>query len=313
MNGQPASIQWTIMAEGLHFPEGPVALPDGSVILSEIAARRVTHIQPDGHARVLAEPGGGPNGLAVGPDGALYCCNGGGTRFRDLGTVREPFGASEDWSGGRIERIAPATGRVERLYDRCGDQSLSSPNDLVFDGAGGFWFTDLGKTRGRTRDLGGVHHGASDGTRIREAIFPLEAPNGIGLLPGDAALVVAETQTGRLWRFPVPAPGVVTVADSRWEKGKLIAAPGGLSGFDSLAVQADGAVVVATLVMGGLTRAHPDGRVEHIPLPLHDPYTTNLCFLGRTVFVTLGGRGLLLRGDWDAEGLPLHFSDKVRL
>ena len=304
-------IRAEVMAEGLAFPEGPVALPDGSVILSEIAARRVTHVLPDDRRRVIAEPGGGPNGLAVGPDGALYCCNGGGTRFRDRGGITEPFGASDDWSGGRIERVAPATGRVERLFDACDGHPLSSPNDLVFDSTGGLWFTDLGKVRGRQRDLGGAYHARADGSAITEAIFPLEAPNGIGLLPGEAALAVAETVTGRLWRFEVPSSGVARVADDRWAKGTLLAGLPGLAGFDSLAVQADGAVCVATLVAGGITRVHADGRVEAIALPVHDPYTTNLCFHGRTAFITLGGRGLLLRAEWDAEGLPLPFADRI--
>jgi gluconolactonase len=306
-------IRAEVMAEGLGFPEGPAALPDGSVILSEIAARRVTHILPDGRRRVLAEPGGGPNGLAVGPDGALYCCNGGGTRFRDRGGVTEPIGASEDWSGGRIERIAPATGRVERLYESCGGHALSSPNDIVFDAAGGFWFSNLGKVKGRQRDLGGVHHARADGGGITEPIFPLEAPNGIGLLPGDAALVVAETVTARLWRFDVTAPGEAKVADDRWAKGVLMAGLPGLAGFDSLAVQADGAVCVATLVHGGITRVHGDGRVDHIALPVHDPYTTNICFAGRTAFITLGGRGMLLRAAWDAAGLAPHFHDRIAI
>lgn len=306
-------IRCEVMADGLAFPEGPVALPDGSVILSEIAARRVTQVMPDGRRRIVAEPDGGPNGLAVGPDGALYCCNGGGTRFRDRAGITEPFGASDDWSGGRIERIAPATGRVERLYDACDGHALSSPNDIVFDAAGGFWFSNLGKARGRQRDLGGVHHALTDGSGIREAIFPLEAPNGVGLLPDDTALVVAETVTARLWRFESAGPGNVSVADDRWAKGTLLAGLPGLAGFDSLAVQADGAVCVATLVTGGITRAHPDGRVEHIALPIADPYTTNLCFLGRTAFITLGGRGVLLRAAWDAEGLAPHFADRIAI
>lgn len=306
-------IRCSVMADGLAFPEGPVALPHGSVILSEIAARRVTQVMPDGRRHVIAESGGGPNGLAVGPDGALYCCNGGGTRFRDRGGITEPFGASEDWAGGRIERIAPATGRVERLYESCGGHPLSSPNDIVFDAGGGLWFTDLGKVRGRQRELGGVRYAHADGGGIAEAIFPLEAPNGIGLLPGDAALVVAETVTARLWCFDVTAPGVARVADDRWAKGALLAGLPGLAGFDSLAVQADGAICVATLVTGGITRVHPDGRAEAITLPVHDPYTTNLCFAGRTAFITLGGRGLLLRADWDAVGLTPHFFDRMAI
>jgi gluconolactonase len=303
------------MAEGLAFPEGPVALPDGGVVLSEIAARRVTHVLPDGRTRVLAEPGGGPNGLAVAPDGALVCCNGGGTRFRRHGDgTLEPWGASEDYSGGRIERIHPRSGRVERLHDACEGRALSSPNDLVVDAAGGIWFTDLGKVRGRLRELGGVFHLPADGGAPREAVFPMEAPNGIGLSPDGTRLVVAETVTARLWAFDI-LDGTAQVADSRWAKGTLLCGLGApLAGFDSLAVEADGTVAVATLVRGGITRVRPGGTTEHVELP--DRYTTNLCFGGpdrRTAFVCLSSRGLLLRVAWDAPGLAPHFADRIAI
>ena len=67
-----------IIASGLRFPEGPVAMEDGSVILVEIEAGCITRVKPDGTKQTVAEPGGGPNGLAMGPDGKLYCCNNGG-------------------------------------------------------------------------------------------------------------------------------------------------------------------------------------------------------------------------------------------
>ena len=65
-----------VIADGLRFPEGPVALPDGSVVLTEIAAGRITRIAPDGSKSTVAETGGGPNGLALGPDGTLYLFEG---------------------------------------------------------------------------------------------------------------------------------------------------------------------------------------------------------------------------------------------
>jgi gluconolactonase len=67
-----------IVAEGLQFPEGPVWMQDGSVIVVEIAAGRITRVLPDGRTETIAAPGGGPNGAAIGPDGALYVCNNGG-------------------------------------------------------------------------------------------------------------------------------------------------------------------------------------------------------------------------------------------
>jgi len=57
------------VTDGLQFPEGPVACADGSVILVEIAAGALTRVAPNGAKTVIATPGGGPNGAAIGPDG----------------------------------------------------------------------------------------------------------------------------------------------------------------------------------------------------------------------------------------------------
>ena len=70
-----------ILASGLGFPEGPVVCPDGSVVLTEIRANRVTRVTQDGTVTCLSATGGGPNGLAIGPDGAYYLCNNGGSRY----------------------------------------------------------------------------------------------------------------------------------------------------------------------------------------------------------------------------------------
>ena len=77
-------------------------MPDGSVILVEIAAGRITHVEPDGHKTVVAEPGGGPNGLAVGPAGKLYCCNNGGFAWREAFGYLIPHGQADDYGGGRF-------------------------------------------------------------------------------------------------------------------------------------------------------------------------------------------------------------------
>ena len=60
------------LATGLRFPEGPVAMNDGSTVVAEIAGGAIKRIAADGTMSIVAQTGGGPNGLAVGPDGALY-------------------------------------------------------------------------------------------------------------------------------------------------------------------------------------------------------------------------------------------------
>ena len=76
--------QRKLIASGLQFPEGPIAMPDGSLILVEIKRGTLTRVAADGAVSVVAELGGGPNGLAIGPDGAAYVCNNGGFQWTEL-------------------------------------------------------------------------------------------------------------------------------------------------------------------------------------------------------------------------------------
>ena len=90
-------MTFTTLATGLRFPEGPVAMPDGSVILVEIEAGRITRVHPDGTKTTVAQPGGGPNGLALGPDGKLYCCNNGGFHYVETPSgLLVPHGQPDD-------------------------------------------------------------------------------------------------------------------------------------------------------------------------------------------------------------------------
>src|SRR5215211_292274 len=133
------------MASGLQFPEGPVAMSDGSVVVVEIRRGTVTRVGPDGSVDVVARTGGGPNGAAVGPDGKLYVANNGGSfdwvEAQGLTIPRQPSGRHE---GGRIERVDLDSGDVEVLYTECDGRPLRGPNDLVFDREGGFYVTDHG-------------------------------------------------------------------------------------------------------------------------------------------------------------------------
>ena len=54
-----------LVAEGFEFPEGPIAMSDGSVILTEIKAQRLTRVYADGRKETVVETGGGPNGAAI--------------------------------------------------------------------------------------------------------------------------------------------------------------------------------------------------------------------------------------------------------
>ena len=298
------------IASGLEFPEGPVALADGGLLVVEIAARTLTRIDAEGRRQIIATTGGGPNGAALGPDGRCYLCNNGGFRWHRRGGSLIPGYPADDYAGGRIEAVNLATGTVEVLYRECEGHRLSAPNDLVFNGEGGFWFTDTGKSHRRTRDKGGVYYATADGKSIREVIYPLDGPNGIGLSPDGRRLYVVETPTARLWRFEIAGPGAVR-KDKRGflgEYGEVIASVSGHRLFDSLALDSAGNVCVAT-IPGGISVFAPDGTlIDQVPMP--DPLTTNICFGGPalcTAYVTLSLTGRVVAVDWRRPGLRLHW------
>ncbi len=304
-------IDMKVLATGLRFPEGPVALNDGSVVLVEIARGTVTRVAPDGKVSVIADLGGGPNGLASGPDGALYVCNNGGFEWHEEPGMLRPIGTPASYSGGRIERVDPKTGASRVLYDRCGDVKLKGPNDIVFDRNGGFYFTDLGKTRHRDRDQGSVYYAKADGSHIVEVVHPMLTPNGIGLSPNERTLYVAETEGARLWAFDIAEPGVIARRPFPSPNGgRFLFNETGYHRFDSLAVDAEGNVCVATLVSGAITVVAPDGRlVRRVKTP--DMFTTNICFGGsdmKTAYITLSGVGQLIALPWAEPGLKLKFA-----
>ncbi|MBM3490336.1 MAG: SMP-30/gluconolactonase/LRE family protein [Alphaproteobacteria bacterium] len=304
-------VEFREIAAGLRFPEGPVALADGSVLLVEVAGGRLVRVAGDGGKSVVAELGGGANGAAIGPDGRCYVCNNGGMRFHERDGRLLPGLAPADFAGGSIQAVDLRTGGVQVLYRECDGHRLNGPNDLVFDRQGGFWFTDNGKVRRRERDRGAVYYAKADGSLIREAVFPMEAPNGIGLSPDGGRLYVAETSTGRLWVFELAGPGEVrrVAGPVPWERGHLLANPVGYHLFDSLAVDSAGNVCVATIPSGVLVFSPDGGLLETLPFP--DPFTTNLCFGGpdlRTAYVTLSSTGRLVALPWPRPGLRLAFN-----
>ena len=103
-----------VIATGLRFPEGPVAMADRSVILGEIAGGAVTRVAPDGTKSTVSATGGGPNGLALGPDGALYLCNNGGAEYAAGSFLAT--GPAKNYQCGYIQRIDPRTGEMRVLY-----------------------------------------------------------------------------------------------------------------------------------------------------------------------------------------------------
>jgi gluconolactonase len=262
----------------------------------------------NGKIEVVANLGGGPNGAAIGPDGAVYVCNNGGFEWHEISGLTIPGNAAKDYTSGRIERVDIATGKFERVYDKIDGNRLSGPNDIVFDKSGGFWFTDLGKNWARSKDRGGLYYGKPDGSLLKEASYGHVGLNGVGLSPDEKVVYAAETETGKLWAFDITGVGEVARNPLGGPAGRCVAVQPYHCFFDSLAVQANGDVCIATILNGGITTITPAGVSKHAPFP--DLLTTNICFGGkdmRDAYITLSSTGKLIKTRWPEPGLKLNF------
>jgi gluconolactonase len=282
-------------------------MADGSVVLVEIQRQTLSRVRPDGAIEVVAELGGGPNGAAVGPDGAVYVTNNGGFQWAEAGGLTTPHGIPDDYKTGSIQRVDLKTGAVSTVYDSCDGIALRGPNDIVFDAAGGFWFTDIGKTFVRQRDHSSLFYARADGSHLHRAVHPAISFNGVGLSPDESVVYCNETETQKLWAFDVAEPGKLRPF-SFGQRGRVVCTLPGHQWLDSLAVEANGNVCSATLLNGGITIFAPDGSFEHVAFP--DPLTTNICFGGddmRDAYITLSGTGKLVKARWPRPGLKLNF------
>jgi gluconolactonase len=311
-------VELTEIVSGAKFTEGPLALPEGGLLFVECWRGTLSRVSPEGEYTIVAELGGRPAAVAKGPDGRYYICNDGGLNESETAVAREAGTNLEADvalapGGGKVQVLADLeTGDFETLYAESSGWPIGAANDLVFDEWGGFYFTDFTKDNKRMMTRGRVCYGQPDGSGAVDVIAPIDTANGIGLSPDGTTLYVAQAHHGRLWAFDVTGPGEVSTHRGRGLGGRMICqAPDG-GGFDSLGVDAEGYIAVATTGTGHITVVAPDGS-GYTQIDVGDTHVTNICWGGpewRTAFITLGGAGKVASMEWERPGLPLHFLDR---
>src|SRR5690606_26429760 len=170
---------------------------------------------PAGARRDLECPGG-PNGMALEPDGQhLIVCLNGGLSFTRDGSGRLLPGIAQDASArGGVVRMSLATGAVESLIQLGPTSPASGPNDVVWSPAEsvageGVWFTDLGRRLAGSVEPGAVFWRGERGEVVRAAYPRVGRPNGVALSSDAATLYVTESLSAQVWAWPVLGPGAL--------------------------------------------------------------------------------------------------------
>jgi len=257
-----STVEGTLLASNLGFPEGPVVMPDGSIVICDGNIGELLRWDGDSMG-TFAATGGSPWGAVLGSDGAVYVTQGGNVP-----------GSPDQSAVAGIQRVN-ADGSVEMLSTEIGGHSLAGPNDLAFGPDGRLWFTDSGteqddrfpaeeRAPGRLFVLGSG--GAGEFLMERTNVYP----NGIAF-DAQGRLYWTESAAHRVCRLDNgQATTFCQLSDGHVP--------------DGMAFAADGRAFVCTTISGGLTVLSADGEaLEEISLGEH---ATNCIFDGPTLYVT---------------------------
>ena len=273
------------LAADIGFTEGPV-WTGRSVIVTSITRGELREVSLDGTpSRVLARPGGGPNGLAFeSRTGTIWIAQNGRVHMPHRSGVADRRPGIQSIVDGEVQQ--PLT------------VAVGAPNDCVIGPDGRLWFTEPdGDPHGPVQKVGRVW-AWDPSTGSRELQLETDGyPNGLTFGADPDRLFVAETRYARVREFAVDG-GLREVSRLTLERGFP----------DGLAVAADGTLFVAGTSSGTVEIFSPDG-VLRASLDLGaDSMPTNVCFAGDqldqlVVTVARGGRVLAL--DCELRGLEL--------
>ena len=259
-----------------------------------------------------------PEGVAVHPDGSVWCGGERGQIFRldPEGTSIDQVASTDgfclgmafdrtgehlfvcDQQHAAVFRLEVATGRVERFTDGAPDRPFRIPNSPAFDAADQLYVSDShtfpatpgpGVFRIDPEGRGELWYG-------RDVTFA----NGLAVAPDGSALYVAETFASRVFRIPIRDDG--TAGD----REDVAHVPGSLP--DGLAFDVDGNLYVGCYEPSHVLRIDPAGTVDVL---WHDvtahmlAHPTNVAFRGSTMFTANLGRWHLTRIEVGIDGVRL--------
>jgi len=278
-----AGVTVEVIKEGFQSTEGPIALPDGSVLFTETAANRIIRIDRKDVVTTFLENSNGSNGLGWDPQGRLVSVQTVPGRTK-VGVVYPPSKA-----------VTLAEGFPGR------------PNDLVVSTKGDVYFTVPGPSvaPGAPAPAPGsftpaLYYIPAGGT-LQKVAEGIEFPNGIQLSRDEKTLFVNNTQGEYLLAFDLQKDGTLTNRRNfaKYEQVTRTPAGGFASGADGLAIDSKGRLYAAT--SAGVQVFSEKG--EHLGTIPVSRSPQNIAFAGagkRTLYIV--GRGAAYRVALEAEG-----------
>jgi len=175
------------LVSGFQFLEGPIWLPDGSLLFSDIPANRIYRWTEDGGAQVWREPSGNSNGLTLDRTGRLVAC---------------------EHSNRRVTRTE-RDGSITVLADSYQGKRLNSPNDVVVKSDGTIYFTDPPygiEPNEKEQPCNGVYRILPNG-ELQRLLDDFDRPNGLAFSPDESILYIDDSPRRHVRSFDVRADG----------------------------------------------------------------------------------------------------------
>jgi len=213
--------------------ESPAFDREGNLLFVDVFQGQVHKVGPQKQVSVLVPKNTlGAAGLAIHRDGRLYVAG--------LGDFHGP---------GNLTVYQPDGSGAQALI---GAQKGYVVDDLVFNKAGGFYFTDFKGTS--TQPTGGVYYVPPDGSAIVPILPNLAIANGIALSPDEKTLWVTEFATGLLHRIELKD------AQTLAPFGEAVVYRFNGPSPDSMRADADGNLYVAMYSQGRVLVLNPNGQ-----------------------------------------------------
>lgn len=274
-----------LLKEGFDGTEGPIAMPDGSVIFSEINANRVIRIDKDNVFSTFLENTGGTTGLQFDRQGRL-------------------FAAVVPWGTTKFSIIYPEAAK-KVVVDNYDGKPFGRPNDLTIARNGGIYFTDSANAQPRPAEPlplpAAFYYLPPGGTKPVQLLTDVGFPNGVLLSRDEKVLYLNNSAGEYLIAFDVQPDGSLTNRRNfaKYEGVKPNAAGVPQSGADGLTIDSQGRLYIAA--SNGVQVFTSQGQhLGTIPTP-RPPQ--NVAFAGadkKTLYIV--GRGVVSKVQMLVEG-----------